>query len=147
METNNEQLIQKLMAVLRRMAKTAQMNQWMGRNDEADPQSIDQFNRILDRLRQVDTTGAHEIFAPLPPQTSWISLGGACRNVIACYESEPRTAYGNGCWDGFWTDAKTGFWIDKMAFRHGMPPEINEFGEFIKEKISEWQNRARAKRQ
>jgi hypothetical protein len=132
-------MIQKLIAVLRSMAKTAQMNHVMGRSEEADRHTIEQFNRILDRLRHVDTTGALEVFSDLPDQTSWASLNSACRNLIACCDVEggPRR---HG-WDGFWTDAKSGIWIDKMAFECGLPPEMNEFGEFLKEKISEWQKR------
>ena len=90
METNTEQLIQKLVVVLRRMARTARNNQWMGMSEEADQYSIDQFNRILERLKAVDATGAHEVFAPLPPKSTWSSLGSACRDLIACYDTESR---------------------------------------------------------
>jgi len=145
MEANTEQLIQKLVVVLRRMARTARNNQWMGMSEEADQYSIDQFNRILERLKAVDTTGAHEVFAPLPAQSTWSSLGSACRDLIACYDTEGRAEGPGSDWNGLWTDARSGIWIDKKAFKCGMPPEMQEFGEFLKEKIGEWQRRTRAK--
>jgi len=144
MEANTEQLMQRLVGILRRMARTARNNQWMGVSEEADDYSIDQFNRILDRFKAVDTTGAHEVFAPLPPKSTWSSLGSACRDLIACYDTESRGDPGSD-WNGFWTDARSGIWIDKKAFKCGMPPEINEFGEFLRDKIAEWQRRSRAK--
>lgn len=145
MEPTTEQLIQKLVMVLRRMARTARNSQWMGMTDEADQYSIDQFNRILERLKAVDTSGVHDVFAPLPQHSSWSSLASACKDLIACYDTESGSERPASDWNGFWTDARSGIWIDKKAFKCGLPPEMNEFGDFLREKIGEWQQRSRRK--
>lgn len=144
MEQNSELLIQRLVTILRRMARTARHNQWMGTGGEADQYSIDQFNRILERLKSLDNSGAHEVFAALPAGSTWSSLSSACQDVIACYAPED-CAGPKRHWNGFWTDARSGIWIDKEAFEHGLPPQINEFGEFLRDKIFEWQRRGRGK--
>jgi hypothetical protein len=152
MEQHTEQLIQKLVTILRRMARTARHNQWMGASEEADQYSVDQFNRILERFKAVDSSGAHEVFAPLPAGSSWTSLSSACQDVIACYE--PESAEGQKRqWRGFcnetphgiWTDAKSGIWIDKEAFEQGLPRKMQEFGDFLRDQIHDWQRRSKHK--
>lgn len=142
MEQERKTEIRKLLNVLRRMARTARMNQWTGVREQADSYSIDQYNRILSRFQGLDGTAAPGLFGALPPDASWSTLSNACRDLAAYYEDE-NSAGGQSGWSGIWTDARSGIWIDKSAFQHGMPSEVNELGHFIREKIAEWQQRKR----
>ncbi len=132
----------RLVNVLRRMARTARMNQWTGTRESADSYSIEQYNRILERLNAIEGSGAPGLFIPLREDASWNVLSNACRDLTAYYEDDTN-GNAHGGWNGVWTDAKSGIWIDKRAFKHGMPPEVGELGHFIREKISEWQDRKR----
>jgi hypothetical protein len=132
MEQQKQQEIRRLVNVLRRMARTARMNYFMneaGFGGKADRHSIDQYNRILDRFKTMEAPGDPSLFGPLHEEATWSNLANG---------SEPRNP-----WSGVWTDAKSGIWIDKSAFRHGMPPEMSDLGHFIREKIGEWQERKR----
>jgi hypothetical protein len=144
MEQHTEQLIQRLVTILRRMARTARHNQWMGMTEVVDQYTIDQFNRILERLKAVDSSGAHEVFAPLPSGCAWTSLSSACQDLIACYEPDSQEGQKRQ-WKGFCTDDKSGIWIDKNAFEQGLPHKMQEFGEFLRDQIQEWQRRPRHK--
>jgi hypothetical protein len=109
-------------------------------NDQADAYSIGQYNRILERIHAIDTSGLPSLFAPLPDTVSWSTLGNACRDLSAYYEDEVSGSKIN--WNGFSVDYR----FDKSAFRpHGMPEEVSELGHFIREKIAEWQERKRVK--
>ena len=142
-EKEQGQEVKRLLNVLRRMARTARMNQWTGMSEHADSYTIDQYNRILDRLKAVDND-SQDLFAPMPSDASWSMISNACRDLAAYYEYEDEPVNGGGPgWDGIWTDARAGIWIDKSAFLHGMPAEIAELRNFVREKISEWQDRKR----
>jgi hypothetical protein len=140
MERDQERETRKLLNVLRRMARTARMSQFMGVKDQADAYSIDQYNRIAARLETLDPAASKGLFGALPPDASWSTLSNACRDLAAYYEDDSASSAQAG-WSGVWTDARSGIWIDKSAFRHGMPPEVTELGHFIREKIAEWQER------
>ena len=135
--------MQKLLNVLRRMARTARMNHFMmaaGAQDHADSYSVGQYNRILERIHSLDASGLPSLFAPLPENSSWGTLGNACRDLSAYYEDEVSESKIN--WNGFSVDYR----FDKSAFRpQGMPEEVSELGHFIREKIAEWQDRKRVK--
>lgn len=146
MEQQKQQEIRRLVNVLRRMARTARMNYFMneaGFGGKADRHSIDQYNRILDRFKTMEAPGDPSLFGPLNEEATWSNLANACRDLSAYYEDDQACAAPRNPWSGVWTDAKSGIWIDKSAFRHGMPPEISDLGHFIREKISEWQERKR----
>lgn len=143
--TEQDREIRRLLNVLRRMARTARMNQWTGARESADSYSVEQYNRILERLNSRDGSGMAGLFVPLGEGTSWSMLSNACRDLCAYYEED--SGHGaKGGWNGVWTDAKSGIWIDRSAFKAGMPPEVSELGHFIREKISEWQDRKHERR-
>src|SRR5277367_2196447 len=133
--------IKKLLNVLRRMGRTARMNQWTGTREQADGHSIEQYNRILARLAVIDGE-MQNLFAALPESATWNTLANASRDLCAYYEDEAGgRGFGDwGGWNGVWTDARSGIWIDKSAFRGTVPPEVSDLGEFIREKIAEWQD-------
>lgn len=141
-QTDTQRETRRLLNVLQRMARTARMNQWTGVREVAENYSIDQYNRILERLQAMDGGPGAPLFAALPPEATWSMLSNACRDLAAYFEEGDNGRRGGG-WDGIWTDAKNGIWIDKRALRHGIPQEVNELGHFIREKISEWQDRKR----
>jgi len=143
MERDKE--IRKLLNVLRRMARTARMNQWTTTREQADVYSVDQYNRILERLKELDGSGVLNLFIPLPEGSTWSTVANACRDVGAFYEDEVVHNGGHGGWSGVWA-GKSGIWIDKSAFSGGVPPEVSELGTFIREKVSEWQELRRSKR-
>jgi hypothetical protein len=149
MEQQKEREIRRLVNVLKRMARTARMNYFMndaGFGGKADRHSIDQFNRILERFTTMEAPGDPSLFGPLPEDATLSNLANACRDLCAYYEEEQGNGVkedGKEPWSGMWTDTKSGIWIDKSAFRHGMPPEISDLGHFIREKIGEWQERKR----
>jgi hypothetical protein len=144
-QQQKEREIRRLVNVLRRMARTARMNYFMndaGFGGKADRHSVDQFNRILDRFKTMEAPGDPSLFGPLHEESTWSNLANACRDLCAYYEEENGAGRDNP-WSGVWTDARSGIWIDKSAFRHGMPPEMSDLGHFIREKIGEWQERKR----
>ena len=123
MDQDKQRVLGKLINVLERMARSARMNQWSGSTERADAYSIDQYNRILERLNTLDPEGLQGLFAPLAPDATWTVLANACRDLAAYYEDEsgPRKRPGGGGpFSGIWTDACSGIWIDKMAFQHGL---------------------------
>ena len=140
-ETQRDREVRRLLNVLRRMARTARMNYWMnGVNETADSHSIEQYNRILQRFDSLEASGTPGLFLALPPDASLSVLANACRDLVAYHEDEKNTS-AKGGWNGIWTDARIGIWIDKSAFKTGIPQEIHELGHFIREKVSEWQDR------
>lgn len=139
-----QQEMAKLMNVLHRMAKNARMNQWTANTEDADDYNVGQYNRILDRMQVLAGANATSLFAPLPQKVSWSTLANACRDLSAYYEDEANGQRRDGWhgWSGVWADRR-GIWIDRSAFSHGLPQEVNELGQFIREKIAEWQDRKR----
>lgn len=142
MEKEQVKEVRRLLNVLRRMARTARMNQWTGVREMADSYSIDQYNRILERFNTLEGSGTPGLFAPLREDATWNVLANACRDLAAYHDEESAAAGGSG-WNGVWTDARSGVWIDRTAFKHGMPAEVSELGHFIREKVAEWQDRKR----
>ena len=143
--SDRDREIKRLLNVLRRMARTARMNQWTGVRERADIYSVEQYNRILERFNALDATETPGLFVPLREDATWNMLSNACRDLSAYYEEDTPNG-SKGGWNGVWTDAKSGIWIDKTAFKSGMPPEVSELGHFIREKISEWQERKQERR-
>lgn len=54
MERERPTETKRLVNVLQRMARTARMNQWTGTRESADSYSIEQYNRILERLNSIE---------------------------------------------------------------------------------------------
>jgi hypothetical protein len=140
-----EQEIAKLVNVLRRTSRMALQSEWTGGSPDVSVFCIDQYNRVLGRLREIDP-GVAAVFDPLAPGSSLTVAAMACRQLAAYYEDE--VGRGSGDWKGMWGDPRYGWWVDKRAFKdfwNKSAREIEDLGEFIRENIDEWVNQRKAR--
>ncbi len=91
-----DQEIRKLVYVLRRMGRLAAQASWgWTTSNEAQEETaqycVEQYNRILARLKELDPT-VGTIFSPLPPTTRLDVVAIACRHLAAYYEEEIAAA-------------------------------------------------------
>ena len=137
MERDKE--LAKLVNVLRRTARMALQSEWTGSSADAARFCVDQYNRVLARLKELDA-GVGTVFEPLAADSSLTVAAMACRQLAAYYEDE----VGGGGWGegrGAWGDPRRVVWADKKAFKdfwNKSAREIEDFGEFIRENIEEW---------
>jgi len=127
-----EKELAKLVNVLRRTSRMALQSEWTGSGEDAAPFCVEQYNRVLSRLTEIDEkVGA--IFERLPTGSSLTVVAMACRQLAAYYEDEIGRQKGSGHAYGFTIDPRTfkDFW-EKSA------REIEDLGEFIRESIEEW---------
>jgi hypothetical protein len=146
-----EKEIAKLVNVLRRTARMALQSEWTGGSQDVAGFCIDQYNRVLARLKEIDP-GVAAVFDPLAPGSSLTVAAMACRQLAAYYEDEVGRGSASGDWKGVWGDPRYGVWVDKHAFKefwNKSAREIEDLGEFIRENIDEWvnQRKARGKRE
>jgi len=139
MEREKELL--KLINVLRRTSRMALQSEWTGGSQDAATYCTDQYNRVLGRLKEIDSNVGN-VFEALPAGSSLTVVAMACRQLAAYYEDELGPAKGFGRAYGFHIDPETfkGFW-DKKAFKEFWEKSAREFedlGEFIRESIEEW---------
>ena len=132
-----QQEIGKLINVLRQTARTAQQAAWTGGNAEAAAFSIDQYNRVLGRLKALDP-GLGSLYEPLAPGSSLTVVAMACRQLAAYYADEVGAAKN---WPGgpgvpFDPESMKDFWRKSAG-------EIEDFGEFIRENLDAWLCRTR----
>lgn len=143
-----EKEIAKLVNVLRRTSRMALQSEWTGGKEDVAAFCIEQYNRVLARLKEIDPdVGA--VFDPLPPASSLTVAAMACRQLAAYYEDEVGRSGGWGDWKGVWADPRYGVWVDKRAFKDFWDKsarEIEDMGEFIRENIDEWINQRKARR-
>ena len=97
-----EKELAKLVNVLRRTARMALQSEWTGSSQDAARFCIDQYNRVLARLKELDP-GVGNVFGPLPADSSLTVAAMACRQLAAYYEDEVGKA-GWGEWGGVWGD-------------------------------------------
>jgi hypothetical protein len=130
MEREKELL--KLINVLRRTSRMALQSEWTGGKEDAAAFCTDQYNRVLNRLKELDP-GVGVVFQPLPAGSSLTVVAMASRQLGAYYEDELGPAKGFGRGYGFAFDPKVfkEFW-EKSA------REFEDMGEFIRENIDEW---------
>jgi hypothetical protein len=126
-----EKEIAKLVNVLRRTSRMAMQSEWTGGKDDAAAFCVEQYNRVLARLKEIDA-GVGAVFDPLPAGSSLTVAAMACRQLAAYYEDE----VGHQSWGrayGMHFDAETfkDFWQKSSR-------EIEDLGEFIRENIDEW---------
>lgn len=144
-----EKEIAKLVNVLRRTSRMALQSEWTGGAEDVAAFCIDQYNRVLARLKEIDA-GVGAVFDPLPAGSSLTVAAMACRQLAAYYEDEVGRE-GSADWKGFWGDPRYGPWVDKRAFKEFWKKsarEVEDVGEFIRENIDEWVNQwKRAKRE
>jgi hypothetical protein len=127
-----EKELAKLINVLRRTSRMALQSEWTGGKDDAANHCTDQYNRVLARLKEIDT-GVGAVFEPLPAGSSLTVVAMAARQLAAYYEDELGPAKGFGHAYGFAFDPKMfkEFW-EKSA------REFEDMGEFIRESIDQW---------
>ncbi|MGA9768256.1 MAG: hypothetical protein WBV94_04395 [Blastocatellia bacterium] len=143
-----EKELAKLVNVLRRTSRMALQSEWTGSAQDAARFCVEQYNRVLARLREIDSdVGA--VFEPLPADSSLTVAAMACRQLAAYYEDEVGHSSGWGDWAGVWGNAPRGRGADKRAFKefwNKSARDIEDFGEFIRENIEEWARQYRGKR-
>jgi hypothetical protein len=127
-----EREIAKLVNVLRRTSRMALHSEWTGGKDDAARFCVEQYNRVLARLREIDQS-VGTVFEPLVAGSSLMVAAMACRQLAAYYEDEvgegPRWAKGYGM--RFDTEHFKEFWQKSAR-------EIEDLGEYIRESIEEW---------
>jgi len=141
-----EKEIAKLVNVLRRTARMALQSEWTGSTEDVATFCIDQYNKVLARLKEIDAD-VGSVFDALAPGSSLTVAAMACRQLAAYYEDEVGRSGGWGDWRGVWADPRQGAWADKRAFKefwNKSAREIEDFGEFIRENIDEWINQRKA---
>jgi len=138
-----EKELAKLVNVLRRTSRMALQSEWTGSNQDAARFCVEQYNRVLARLKELDSDVA-TVFEPLAEDSSLTVAAMACRQLAAYYEDEVGKSAGWGEWSGaagVWGDPRYGVWVDRKAFKdfwNKSAREIEDFGEFIRENIEEW---------
>src|ERR1044071_9794948 len=146
-----EKEIAKLVNVLRRTSRMALQSEWTGGNPDVAAFCIDQYNRVLARVKEMDPDVGSG-FDPLAAGSSLTVAAMACRQLAAYYEDEVGRSGGWGDWKGVWADPRYGVWVDKQAFKefwNKSARDIEDFGEFIRENIDEWlsQRKSRGKQE
>ena len=137
--TERRKELVKLVNVLRQTARTAQQAAWTGGDAGAAGHCIEQYNRVLARLKELDAT-VGGLFQPLAAGSSLTVVAMACRQLAAYYADEV------GDRPGGWTapppfdpDAFKDFWRKSAG-------EIEDFGEFVRENLDAWLCRPRSGR-
>ena len=127
-----EKELVKLINVLRRTSRMAMQSEWTGGKEDAATFCTEQYNRVLARLKEIDT-GVGSVFDPLPAGSSLTVVAMASRQLAAYYEDELGPAKGFGRAYGFGFDPKMfkEFWETSSR-------EFEDLGEFIRESIEEW---------
>ena len=128
-----EKELAKLINVLRRTARMAIQAEWTGGKEDAAAFCVDQFNRVLTRLKEIDP-GISAIFEPLPAGSSFSVVAVASRQLAAYYEDEVGQGRGPGH-GGFAYTFDAGKFRD---FWERSGREFEDIGEFIRESIDEW---------
>jgi len=127
-----EKELTKLINVLRRTSRMALQSEWTGSNQDAAAYCVEQYNRVLARLKEIDSS-VGTLFEPLPAGSSLTVVAMACRQLAAYYEDETGSPKGSG--------RAYGFACDPNMFRDFWQKSAREFedlGEFIRECVNEW---------
>ncbi len=128
-----EKELAKLINVLRRTARMAIQAEWTGGKEDAASFCVDQYNRVLARLKEIDP-GMSVIFEPLPAGSSFSVVAVASRQLSAYYEDE--VGHGRRSESGGY-----GYTFDPRKFREFWERSGREFediGEYIRASIDEW---------
>jgi hypothetical protein len=127
-----EKEIAKLVNVLRQTSRMAMQSEWTGGNQDAAAFCVGQYNRVLTRLKELDT-GVAPIFEHLPEGSSITVAAMACRQLAAFFEDEVRGHRGWGRAYGVHVGPEgiKDFW-------RGQAQDFQDLGEFIRENIERW---------
>ncbi len=134
-----EKELAKLINVLRRTSRMAQQSEWTGGTQDAESFCVEQYNRVLVRLKKIDPN-VTTVFEPLPAGSSLTVVAMASRQLAAYYEDECGSAKGFGRGYGIAFDPKmfSEFWEKSSR-------EIEDLGEFIRESVEEWARQRKQK--
>lgn len=135
-----EKEIAKLVNVLRRTSRMALHSEWTGGKEDAARFCVEQYNRVLNRLREIDQS-VGTVFEPLPAGSSLMVAAMACRQLAAYYEDEVGSrGHGGPRAYPFQFDRETfkDFWQKSAR-------EIEDLGEYIRESIEEWVRQRKGK--
>jgi hypothetical protein len=127
-----EKELVKLINVLRRTSRMALQSEWTGGKDDAAAFCVEQYNRVLARLKELDP-GVGVVFEPLATGSSLTVVAMASRQLASYYEDElgPAKGFRRGYGFAFDPNMFKEFW-EKSA------REFEDMGEFIRESIDEW---------
>jgi len=127
-----EKELVKLINVLRRTSRMAMQSEWTGGKEDAAAFCTEQYNRVLARLKEMDT-GVGSVFDPLPAGSSLTVVAMASRQLAAYYEDElgPAKGFGRAYGFGFDPSMFKEFWEKSSR-------EFDDLGEFIRESIDQW---------
>ena len=128
-----EKELAKLINVLRRTARMAIQAEWTGGKEDAAAFCVDQYNRVLARLKEIDP-GISTIFEPLPAGSSFSVVAVASRQLGAYYEDE--VGHGRRFEPGVHAYTFNPRKFREFWERSGR--EFEDIGEFIRESIDEW---------
>lgn len=131
--------ITKLVNVLRRLARMAQQANWTGNDTEGVAYSVQQYNRVLERLIKIDPD-VESVFSPLDDDSPFAVVAMAARQLAAYYEDELKP---NSSWQKIYHTA-----FDPEGFKdfwRQSAKDIEDFGEYIRENIETWANHHHAK--
>jgi hypothetical protein len=87
-----DQEIEKLVSVLRRIARATRYIEWTKPGPDAAQFNVAQYNRILARLTEIEPA-VGPLFPPLSDNTSPEVIRMACRDLIAYFEVEDWAAF------------------------------------------------------
>jgi len=133
-----EKEISRLVSVLRQTARMAMQSEWTGGSQDASVYCVDQYNRVLNRLKELEPDMA-TVFAPLPPGSSLMVAAMACRQLAAYFDEEA----GRG---RHWGPRAHAFRFDGSTLKEiwrESAQEMEDLGEFIRESVEEWARRRR----
>jgi len=149
-----EKEIAKLVNVLRRTSRMALQSEWTGTNQDAAAFCVDQYNRVLARLKEIDPN-VSVVFQPLEPGSSLTVVAMACRQLASYYEDE----VGSGGFGGFGRARAYGFHFDPKIFQSFCEGAISfkefweksardfeDFGESIREAFEDWARKRKKER-
>ncbi len=134
-----EKEITKLINVLRRTARVAMQSQWTEANGGAAQFCVEQYNRVLTRLKELDPS-VSTIFEPLAAGSTLTVVTMACRQLAAYYEDEVGESFE---WPRVYAAA-----FDKEGFKdfwRKCAGDVQDLGEFIRENIEMWARQRRQK--
>jgi hypothetical protein len=113
----------------------ALQSEWTGAKQDAASFCVEQYNRVLARLKQIDPD-IGTVFEPLSSDSSLTVAAMACRQLAAYYEDEVGRIRGWGY--AFDTENFRDFWQKSAR-------EIEDLGEYIRESIEEWARQRKGK--
>jgi hypothetical protein len=131
---DKEKELKKLLNVLYRTGRMAMRSQWTGGGDESARFCVEQYNRILARLKELDPDMG-SVFVPLEANASLHVVAIACRQLVSYYEDDMR---------------HRGWHVERDVFDRGCRPrraagfdvpisfDIEDFGNVIRDWVQSW---------